>query len=374
MRQVALLLGILCLPLMFETLHPDGFLAQEGPSDPVAGLIRRLADDDFDTREDAAQKLIELGEPALPALRRATADPDLEVRRRIRMIIDSITPTRAASKSLGVSMILVQAGEFPMGSPPTEPGRRPDEAQHVVRITRPFYLGEFEVTQGEYKRLMNRNPSWFSATGREKEKVAGQDTDRFPVESVSWFDALEFCNRLSQKDGYKPHYKLDEVETQEGAILRAKVTVLGGNGYRLPTEAEWEYACRGKTTDAFHYGELTNRGDANLKALVIASGYGSSPRFPDLTRPTVVGSYRANRFLLRDMHGNVGEWCWDWYDRDYYANSPKTDPSGPERGTQRVVRGGSWMVTDASARSASRIGIVPDGRYNTVGFRIARTP
>jgi formylglycine-generating enzyme required for sulfatase activity len=272
--------------------------------------------------------------------------------------------------------VLLKAGEFRMGSPENEPSRNKDETWHPVSISRPFYLGVYEVTQEEYKQVMNAEPSSFAPLGKRGADVRGMETDKFPVEGVSWFRAIEFCNRLSKLDSFRPYYKID-LEKQDGDnILAAKVTILGGYGYRLPTEAEWEYACRAGTQTPYHFGNSSNGSLANTRGVVIAAGgYGGDIKGPNLARTTKVGSYSAiNAWGLFDMHGNVGEWCWDLYDKDYYAGSPRKDPSGPATGNQRVIRGGSWLVTETNCRSASRFWQTPDEAKDFVGFRVARNP
>lgn len=250
---------------------------------------------------------------------------------------------REITNSIGMKLVLIPAGEFMMGSPDSEENHNSDESpQHRVRITRPFYLGQYEVTQGEYQQVMGTNPSDFSATGTHKEKVSGQDTSRFPVEKVSWNDAVEFCRRLSQKEG---------------------------RTYRLPTEAEWEYACRAGTTTPFNFGSLLNGAEANCNG---NNPYGTSYKGPYLQRTTTVGSYRPNAFGLYDMHGNVWEWCADRYDGSYYAGSPQDDPTGPSWGLDRVRRGGSWNRIAGNCRSAYRVNFSPELRYYYQGFRVAR--
>ena len=252
------------------------------------------------------------------------------------------------TNSIGMKFAVISAGEFLMGSPAGEKNRSSDEHQHRVRITQAFHLGVFEVTQAQYERVMGKNPSSFSSSGTSKDKVAGKDTSKFPVEKVSWDDAVEFCRRLSNLP-------------EERAA---------GNTYRLPTEAEWEYACRAGTTTPFHFGSVLNGKQANCDG---GLPYGTETKGPYLQRTMRVGSFAPNAFGLYDMHGNVYEWCADWYDSDYYKNSPVSDPRGPSSGSYRVFRGGSWYYYARGCRSAYRSRDTPDGRYDSLGFRVLRS-
>ena len=277
-----------------------------------------------------------------------------------------------ASEATGMPFVLVQAGEFEMGSPAGERGRQQDEASRRITITQPFYLGTHEVTQDEYMKVMERNPSSFTAKGEGKDRVAGLETGRHPVENVSWFDAVEFCNRLGAKDGYAPAYRLDDVVRREdGSIEKADVVFRGGDGYRLPTEAEWEYACRAASTTPFHYGGVTKKKDANCQPSMAAGMYGDFKPWQELGRTAAVGSYPANAWGLRDMHGNVAEWCWDWYEE---RPDVAADPAGPLHGDHKLARGGSWLANELRCRSASRFFRVPGERSYETGFRVARTP
>ena len=347
--------------------------AEPTPEDPrVAALIQQLADDEFEKREQATDELEGLGESALASLRKAAAsDDNFEIRWRAQRLL--LAPSRK-SRSSGLALVLIKAGEFQMGSPDQEAGRRGDETPHRTRITRPFYLGAYEVTQEEYRHVMKTSPSWFAKSGGGSDRVGDMETARFPVERVSWFDALEFCNQLSRLDHFEPYYKLTDVVRDGETITSAAVEIAGGHGYRLPTEAEWEFACRAGTVTPFHFGGESNGNGANLQGITIMGGYGGVIKGPNLKRTTTVGSYPANAWGLFDMHGNVGEWCWDWYGKDFYAAGPRDDPKGPEQGEQRSLRGGSWLVTEASCRSASRLGHAPSERKDYTGFRVARDP
>jgi sulfatase modifying factor 1 len=340
----------------------------------MAVLIKQLGDDAFVRREMASNELEGFGEAALPYVRAAANDSkDPEIRSRARWLVRAIVLGARKSKSTGLAMSLIDAGDFSMGSLKTEPNRREDESQHLVRINKPFLLGIYEVTQDEYRQVMKVSPSWFASTGEGRAKVVDKDTSRFPVENVTWYEAIDFCNRLSKQDGYEPYYKMDDVKRDGDAIQSAKVSIAGGNGYRLPTEAEWEYACRAGTRMAFHFGTQNTGKEANLKAGP-ATGYGAAQTWPPLERTNKVGSYPPNLFGLYDMHGNAGEWCWDWYDKDYYSASPLSDPRGPNKGVHRVVRGGSWLVNEGSCRSATRFWHSPEEKKYYIGFRVGRTP
>jgi formylglycine-generating enzyme required for sulfatase activity/tRNA A-37 threonylcarbamoyl transferase component Bud32 len=238
--------------------------------------------------------------------------------------------------SIGIPFQLIPAGEFQMGAPQGEEDASSDEhPQHSVRITRSFYLGIYPVTQAEYQKVMGKNPSNFS-------QVSGEETERFPVETVSWEDAQQFLSALGKQNG----------ET--------------GRTYRLPTEAEWEYACRAGTAAPFWFGESLNGTQANCDGNY---PYSSSSG-PYLKRTSVVGSYAANPFGLYDTHGNVWEWCGDGFGKSFYANSPTDDPIGPSSGSSRVLRGGSCYSFAAYCRCASRAHDVPAYRDGSIGFRV----
>lgn len=246
---------------------------------------------------------------------------------------------KLVTNSLGMKLVLIPAGEFLMGSSKdSDPDASPDELpQHRVRITKAFYLGATEVTQGQYRAVTGQSPSGF--TGSED----------LPVEKVSWRDAVDFCNKLSAKEGLAAYYRI------EGG----NVTIAGGEGYRLPTEAEWEYACRAGSTTRYGFGD-------DPAAL---GDYGWVNSNSD-SKTHLVAQKRPNAFGLFDMHGNVWEWCWDIY--GLYAAAPATDPSGPLQATARVVRGGCWYFEPRHARSAGRNWNAPEIRSDNLGFRVAR--
>ena len=240
------------------------------------------------------------------------------------------------TNSVGMRLVAIPAGRFVMGSPASEPGRRERETQREVEIA-PFYLGECETTQAQFEAVMQANPSAFAAGGARAEKVAGRDTGDFPVESVTWAQATEFCRRLSELPCEKA----------------------GGRIYRLPTEAEWEYACRAGTTGPFHFGD-----DASKLGEFAWIAENSE------NRPHAVGARRPNRWALHDTYGNVWEWCADEYVVD--ASRSGEDDAAPVATTMRVIRGGgfaSWIP--ARMRSAAR-NFDPEavGDADT-GFRVA---
>jgi formylglycine-generating enzyme required for sulfatase activity len=247
------------------------------------------------------------------------------------------------ANSIGMKLVRIPAGQFRMGSPGTEAEREPEEALHEVAITRPFWMGAYEVTQAEYAKIESKPTAHFSA-----ERGGGPD---HPVENIEWNAAVAFCNKLSAL----------AAETQ------------AGRKYRLPTEAEWEYACRAGTTTPFHFGRSLSASQANFN--------GNYPYAAEkgayLRRTAKVGSYPPNAFGLYDMHGNVAEWCADWYDPDYYNSSPEESPRGPPVGVLSddynnfflVVRGGCWLDDARACRSASRHRAMHRNSYRLIGFR-----
>jgi formylglycine-generating enzyme required for sulfatase activity len=257
------------------------------------------------------------------------------------------------TNSIGMELVLIPAGKFVMGSPRDEKYHQPDESpQHEVEISQVFYLGAYEVTQAQYRKVMGTNPSLYSATGDARHEVKGMATDDFPVEQVNWMDAQRFCARLS-------------------ALPREKAA---GLVYRLPTEAEWEYACRAGSKTPFHTGTALTTEQANFDG---RTQYLHVTRGTWLGRTTKVGSYPPNAWGLYDMHGNVSEWCQDWFGREYYKSGITEDPPGPAIDAipvrRRVARGGSWVDPIWNCRAAARLAGEPDYRNYRYGLRVACT-
>jgi len=262
-----------------------------------------------------------------------------------------LSPARKLTNSLGMTLVRIEPGSFLMGSSKDQidhlmrlfsNSKREwfdnEQPQHTVKISRPFYLGTHQVTQGQYRAVMGDNPSKFTGS------------DNLPVENVSWLDAIEFCNKLSEREKGTPFYGIDGSE----------VTVVGGNGYRLPTEAEWEYACRARSTTLYPLGD-----DAG-KLSKYAWSDGNSA-----IKTHQVGQKLPNAWGLYDMLGNVWEWCGDWYDEAYYASSPPADPPGTSKASHRVVRGGGWSSGPGRCRPADRGRYRPGSRGNDLGLRVA---
>jgi formylglycine-generating enzyme required for sulfatase activity len=231
--------------------------------------------------------------------------------------------TETITNSIDMELILIPAGSFRMGGDKKlEQAEDHETPRHIVKISKTFYMGKYQVTQSQWSDIMNNNPSEFK-------------DDIRPVERVSWNDVQEFIQQLNNKE-----------ET---------------NKYRLPTEAQWEYAARADTESAYCFS-------GDIKILSQYAWYRKNSA--GKTHP--VGQLKPNAWGLYDMHGNVHEWCQDWFDRNYYSQSPSNSPLGPSSGLAKVLRGGDWGSEDWYCRCASRSLSSPDRRSNRLGFRLVR--
>lgn len=251
--------------------------------------------------------------------------------------------------------VLIEGGTFQMGSPDSEPWRSADETQHTVTVS-DFYISPYELTQAEYEAVMGENPSNFS----------GED---LPVENVSWLDAVAYCNARSEQENLTPAYTIDGTNVTWNREA---------DGYRLPTEAEWEYACRAGTETPFNTENSPSAEEVNYYGhypYEIEGNYfsqGNLETQPGIYRETTlaVGSFEPNAFGLYDMHGNVSEWVWDYYGA--YPAEEQTDPTGPETGALRVYRGGGWNDFAKNMRCAYRATLEPEHMSFNIGIRLVR--
>ena len=242
---------------------------------------------------------------------------------------DAIEMVRHA---IGLEMVAIVPGEFLTGSPLEEKGRRDFEPQHRVRLTQPFWIGRFPVTQTEYEAVMRENPSMFSG-------------ERRPVEMVDWNQAMTFCAKLTESFVF--------------AVSERFV-------FRLPTDAEWEYACRAGTTSAFNDGSDCTKPWGKDPALTRLGWFDRNSG--GKTHP--VGEKKPNAWGLHDMHGNVWEWCQDWYSPNFYGASPDTDPFNGQMDRFHVVRSGSWLCYPGFCRSSVRHKYAPEYTTCDLGFRV----
>ncbi|MDR0597971.1 MAG: formylglycine-generating enzyme family protein [Treponema sp.] len=258
------------------------------------------------------------------------------------VLIPSGANAQTYSSDVFLDFVKIEGGFFIMGSPATEVSRHNDEAQHQVMVGS-FYMGKNEVTQREYEQVMRTNPSRFHGAS-------------LPVERVSWFDAVTYCNTRSIIEGLTPAYVIRETE-----ILWDH----NADGYRLPTEAEWEYACRGGTRAAFNVGNNITPYQANFDG-----NYPYNRQFKGRyrARTTTARSFAPNNWGLYDMHGNVYEWCWDQYKP--YDDSPSLDGFLSSPG---IIRGGSWTSEARFLRSANRAFLDHTAKTDYVGFRVVRS-
>jgi formylglycine-generating enzyme required for sulfatase activity len=362
---------------VFMNFVIEGF---RGGAADDSGQVSLLGLGNYVTGKVSSYVRNEYGEPQKPELlgniRGAVALARIELQRVPRDITNSI----------GMKLVLIPAGKFQMGSPEGENGHKTDEApQHEVEITRPFYLATCAVTVGQFRDFVRETGY---KTDAEKDGLGGtgydaktrslpvgrkpdytwrnpgfEQGDDHPVVNVSWNDSVAFCRWLKGKEG--------------------KV-------YRLPTEAEWEYACRAGTQTRFWSGDedsslngVANIADQSLKEKVVKHIFAADPPSKKKIEKTLVswddgypftspvGRFRSNPFGLFDMHGNVDQWCADWYEKEYYRNSPAAGPRGPGSGLSRVVRGSSWHSYAGIARAARRFSAIPDNGNRALGFRVA---
>lgn len=266
---------------------------------------------------------------------------------------------KTITNSIGMKLVLIPKGSFTMGSSVSEDGSDDDERQHKVTISKDYYLGAFEVTQAQYQKIMGLNPSYHQGekvaiqipakkhpvTKRtiEEARLVPRDSSNYPVDSVTWDDAVYFCERLSNLAEEKK----------------------AGRFYRLPTEAEWEYACRAGSKTVYSFGDS----QASLEDYAWYSRNSKRPNGTGCTHP--IGEKKPNAHGLYDMHGNVSEWCQDWYGD--YPSIPVADPVGPSFGRYRVLRGGNWAVRGTKrceCRTANRSYTYPSNDNFKYGFRL----
>lgn len=282
------------------------------------------------------------------------SDTDIDVGEETITSASSLSEEREVDVvNIPDNFVFIEGGTFQMGSPETESWRSDDETQHTVTVS-DFYMSQYEITQAEYEEIIGSNPSNFSG-------------GNLPVENLSWLDAAGYCNARSEKEGLTPVYTIDgqNVSWDRSA-----------NGYRLPTEAEWEYACRAGTSTPFNTQTSISAEEANYYGhypYMIEDNYFSQANLdtqPGEYRQTTVAvdSFSPNTFGLYNMHGNVGEWVWDYYGA--YSLEEETDPSGPSSGTLRVYRGGGWNDFAKNMRSAYRATLAQDKSSFNIGMRL----
>jgi len=355
---------------------PDG-------REPISSLPVFLRN--LQVARSAEEVLARLGGDGKIHAPRASPSPKVEPARSVHPgVVEPADPPAGAAIDgpLGMRMRFVPSGTYTIGSPESEPGRYDNERQHEVRLTRGFWLGETPVTRALWKRLVPgpKQPSHF--------KSGGED---LPGESINWFEAAEFANRLSDLEGLARCYELVNPRgTLGGGDFTCNGALFAGldcPGYRLPTEAEWEIAARAGTSTAIYTGALTLVGDRNGPELDPIAWYGGnsavgyegaydSSKWPEMqfaaarSGPHPVGKRAPNPWGFQDLLGNVYEWTGDWFGD--YPEGRAVDPLGPPRGSSRVVRGGSWYSSARNVRAAFRNRFDPSSRDNDLGFRLAR--
>jgi formylglycine-generating enzyme len=341
----------------------------------VDALVAKLGNDNYHAREAAQKEIEALPAPALAAVKafveRRSKDAEIKMRggRAIKALearaLFEQLDKQSFTNSLGMKMRMIPAGEFLMGSQETEKDRSENEGpQHQVRITKPFYMGDTTVTKDQFAAFMRDSGyrtdaekagnSWlvvgttYKVVDGMNWKSAGfEQAGNHPVVHVSWNDAKAFCSWLSKKEGKE---------------------------YRLPTEAEWEYACRAGSTTQFSFGDddddLHKYGNYCDRSNTNGFTWQDKAHQDGYDRTAPVGSFKPNPWGLYDMHGNVWQWCEDLYEEDYYRKSPDADPTGPAQGNERVIRGGSWYRNPRFCRSTFRKQYLPVTRCDDFGFRV----
>jgi len=246
------------------------------------------------------------------------------------------------TNGIGMKLVRIPKGTFMMGATNDEQNAQPNEKpRHKVELTRDFFMGVHEVTQKQYEKVMGKNPSHFSKNGGGANVVNNLNTDDFPVDNVSWHDTQEFIKKLNALPEEKSRRRV----------------------YRLPTEAEWEYCCR--------TGADVKEMFISKKPVATLDPKQANYQGSGLNRTCKVGSYDANPFGLYDMHGNILEWCQDWFGETTYSDKDRKDPKGPKTGTYKIIRGGAWVYDQSACRAAYRNYTNPEQRGNFFGFRVA---
>lgn len=296
--------------------------------------------------------LVGCSQPANKQTENSSGTPD-EATESISLEVAEQNVTENPEKKVPENFVLIKGGSFQMGSPQSEAWRSADETQHSVTVS-DFYMSKYELTQKEYEEITGNNPSNFKG-------------DNLPVENISWLDAVAYCNAKSEQDGFTPVYTIDgqTVSWDRSA-----------NGYRLPTEAEWEYACRAGTTTPFYIENSPSAEEANYYGhypYEIENNYFSQGNLqvqPGEYRQTTVpvDSFSENPYGLYNMHGNVSEWVWDYYGE--YPTDEQSDPTGPDSGTLRVYRGGGWNDFAKNMRSAYRATLEQEKASFNLGVRL----